>query len=339
MAPITGRDDEFRGTITALFQQELGHPPNADQLAAYVTWCEAGATGEQIQQRLHDEPEAVAYRTKPVPLPTPILPDLTTSGIDFMANGQRVVLKGTDQFLALRMMLDGQDLTPLIQESQELGFDMWRVFATGSRAQNGSLELRPTEGGYYEAMGQLGATLHSAGIRLLLCAHVDNQDVKAPADHWGRCADALRPFGALLSGGNEWSKNGFDPAALSVPSDILWSRGSDVEDRLPVAGVGSFMEFHPRRLWPTIMLDSVASPVEIYKHRPLVPLVIDEPARMGSEGSGAEYADPRNCWRFARHYATEAAGAVFHSRAGQRGQVMDPQTRACAEAWQKGMGV
>jgi hypothetical protein len=339
MAPITGRDDEFRGTITAIYQQELGRDPEPSGMVAWLNACRDGITGDQMRQMIHASPEAVAYRDRPQPPPTPSLPDLSVSGIDFVANGERVVLKGTDQFLALRMMLDGQDLTPLIQESQELGFDMWRVFATGSRAQNGSLELKPTEPNYYDALGLLAVNLWDKGIRLLLCAHVDNQDVKAPADHWLRCADELRPYGGLLSGGNEWSKNGFDPAALAVPAGILWSRGSDVEDRLPVAGVGSFMEFHPRRLWPTIMLDSVASVVEIYKHRPLVPLVIDEPARMGTDGSGPMYADPRNCWRFARHYATEAAGAVFHSRAGQRGQVMDATTRACAEAWQRGMAV
>jgi len=234
------------------------------------------------------------------------------------------------------MELDGRDLQPLIDESVELGFNMWRVFSMGSIRQNSILELRPTEPGYDAAVTRLVDRLNRNGIALLLTAYVDNQDVGAGDTHWLRLASLVKGSATLLSGGNEASKNGFAPGRLSDPG-LLWSRGSDVEDQLPFDPVGAFMEFHPRRLWPTVMLDTVASPVEISKHRRAVPLIIDEPPRMGTDGSGDPFIIPRNCYRFARHYATECAGAVFHSRAGQRSVVMDQLTRACAVAWQEGM--
>ena len=331
------RLEEFQGTITDAFQHHLGHPPNFEQMAAFLRACRVGMTGAEINATLAREPEAIAFAAREHPTRPTGAPALRVNGIDFVDDqGSRVVLCGTDQFTALRMELDGSDLQPLIDESVEFGFNMWRVFSMGSVRQNRILDLRPAEAGYDAAVQRLAEQLNENGIVLLLAAYVDNQDVGSGDEHWTRLSSLLRGSATLLSGGNEFSKNGFAPGRLTDPG-MLWSRGSDVEDRMPFAPVGSFMEFHPRRLWPTVMLDTVASPVEIYKQRPAIPLIIDEPPRMGTDGSGPEYADPRNCYRFARHYATECAGAVFHSRAGQRGVPMDDLTRSCAVAWQRGM--
>jgi hypothetical protein len=266
---------------------------------------------------------------------------LRAKGVDFVdQSGARVVLNGTDQFMALRQILDGMDITPFITESHDLGFNMWRVFGQGSIAQNGLLQLSPTEGGYYEALGKLIEVLNNKGIYLLFTVFVDNQDIHSDAGHWLRVADIVRGKGVLLSGGNEWSKNGFDPRTLPDPAVAFWSRGSDVGDVAPVQPYGSFAEFHPRRDLPAALMDTVASPTFIYGTNHLGnPLIIDEPPRMGANGSGAEYADPVMCWKFARHYSTECGGAVFHSRSGQSGVLMDPTTRACAEAWSRGMKI
>jgi hypothetical protein len=335
---ITNRDPEFIGTITAIYREELGRDPEPAGLQGWLNACRNGMTGEQLRAAIHDSDEAAVYRSRPpTPAPTPIAA-LRAEGTNLLNEaGERVVMKGVDQFMALRMFMDGVDLTPLIDESHVLGFNMWRVFGQGSKAQNGILQLAPTEPNYYDTLSKFIELLNNKGIYVLFTVFVDNQDIHSDNGHWLRVADVVRGKGVFLSGGNEWSKNGFDPSTLPDPQVQFWSRGSDVEDKMPFAPVGTFMEFHPRRLWPTVMLDSVASPVEIYKHRPFIPLFIDEPPRMGQDGSGAEYADPTNCWRFARHYATEAAGAVFHSRSGQRGVPMDPLTLVCAQAWQRGM--
>jgi hypothetical protein len=272
---------------------------------------------------------------------SPLVP-LRISGRDFVdETGARRVLCGCDQFLAYRMFLDGVSLDPLIAESHALGFDTWRVFFMGSKAQNGLLQLSPSEPGYYDRVRPFALALNAAGITLLATVFVDAQDIMAQAGarqtHWREVATRLRGTTTLLSGGNEFHKNGFDPGELSDPG-MLWSRGSDLGDAAPYRPYASFAEFHPRRDLPAALMDTVASPVFIYGQNGLnAPLIIDEPPRMGTDGSGAEYADPTMCYRFARIYSTMCAGAVFHSRPGQKGQTMDPGTRACADAWQAGM--
>lgn len=340
---ITDRDPEFIATITDLYWQELGRAPDEGGLASWLQNARNGWTGEQIRQALHDSAEGVLYREKPpVPVPSNNFPYLETRGIDFVnPNGERVVLCGTDQFRAFRMFLDAKDLGPLLDESHQLGFNMWRVFLMGSKAQNGLLQLNPDEPGFYEKLRPFVDFLNAAGIVVLATVNVDAQDIlpslTARQANWTRVANELRGSASLLSGGNEWHKNGFNPGELSSP-DMLWSRGSDLGDNAPYRPYGSFAEFHPRRDLPASLMDTVASPTFIYGANELnAPLIIDEPPRMGQDGSGPDYANPRVCYKFARHYSTECAGAVFHSRSGQRSEVMDPLTRACAEAWQRGM--
>ncbi len=338
---ITDRDPEFLGTITALYRDELGREPDPDGRASWLQWCREGdtarpdeaRTGERLRALLHDSPEGVAYRARPIPPP---VPHLEVRGRDFVdADGQRLVLNGLDQFCAYDQFLRGGLNDVLFDESKVLGFNLWRVFLTGSVAQNGILELRPDRAAYYEGLRLFADLLNQHGIVLLATVYVDNQDIKAGPDHWHRVADALRGSVTLLSGGNQWSKNGFNPGDLTDPG-MLWSRGSDVGDAAPFQPHGSFAEFHPRRDLPAALMDTVASPVFIDKTLS-APLVISEPPRMGSNGSGDAYTDPFLCWKFARHYATECAGAVFHNANSMRGQVMDATTRACAAAWSKGM--
>jgi hypothetical protein len=280
----------------------------------------------------------------PIAPPLPVLQIRGTNFVDRDEN--RFVWNGCDQFSAYRKFLDdGPDaLTDLLHESNELGFTMWRCLLMGDITQNFLLELRPSRSGFYEGLLPFVNLLNQHGIVLLATVFVDVETILAtPLErmrHWLRVADRLRGSACLLSGGNEWSHRGnrFNPAELSDPG-MLWSRGSDVGDAAPFMPTGSFAEFHPRRDLPAALLDSVASPVTLYNRGLTVPLIIDEPPRMGTDGSGAEYTDPHLCWRFARHYATETAGACLHTRAGQKSELMDDVTRRCAVAWCRGMQI
>ncbi len=276
---------------------------------------------------------------------TPPLQPLRISGRDFVTEtGARRVLKGCDAFMAYRHFLDGgaAALVPFVEESRALGFDLWRVFLMGSKAQNQVMDLRPSEAGYYDRLRPFAATLNANGITILATAFVDAQDVmpnqSQRQQHWKDVADRLRNTVTLLSGGNEWQKNGFNPGELSDPG-MLWSRGSDLGDSAPYRPYGSFAEFHPRRdLWASLM-DTVASPVFIYETNGLSgPLIIDEPPKMGTNGSSG-FTEPSMARRYAQHLSAECAGAVFHNWFGQRGLLMDGHTRTCADAWQRGMAI
>lgn len=278
------------------------------------------------------------------PIPPPgTLPSLRQAGRDFVdANGRRVVLKGVDQFLAFRQFLSGMDLTPWFVESRELGFDMWRVFFQGSRAQNGVLQLSPTEPGYYEHVRAFANLLNSQGIVLLATIGVDNQDIQSPPEHWTRMYHELEGTGTIISKANEWTKNlaGLRPDQFpNPPSSFPWSQGSDQQDVAPFRPTGSVMEFHPVRNFTTAMRDSVASPIELYEvqHYGDVRLIFDEPGRMGvQDPSPAEFADPKHCYEYARLVSTLCAALVFHNRAGQSGQLMPEGTKACAREFVRG---
>jgi len=253
-------------------------------------------------------------------------------------DGTRKPLVGTDAFLAYRQFLDGADLTPFFQESKDLGFNMWRVFFQGSKAQNGVLQLDPKEPGYYDKVRPFADLLNANGIALLATIGVDNQDIKSPVEHWGRMADLLRGSGTIFSFGNEWTKNGFAPGLIPPPQGILWSRGSDVQDQAPFKPTGPVMEFHPVRNYTTAMRDAVASPIELFEVQGYTAaLLFDETGRMGSEDpSPTEFAQPAKVFEYARIAFTLCAGVVFHNRAGQSGRLMPEGTRACAKEFVRG---
>lgn len=336
---ITDRDPEFRETIAALYRQELGRDPEPAGLASWLENCRNGMTGDELRAALHGSPEAVAYRAKPIPPPVPYF---ETRGTDFVdAAGARVVLNGTDQFCVYDRFLRGTGLDALFAESRELKFNLWRVLLMGSAAQNSILDLRPDRGGFFEGLRPFADLLNQHGIILLATVFADAQDVMpARGDrqrHWDHVTSALAGSVTLASAGNQFPKNGWSPDDVSDPG-MPWSRGSSTEDQKVDPRGASFAEFHPRRDLPKSLLDSVASPVTLYDEGLSVPLIISEPIGFAeTDQPGRRSNDPRLAWKLARHYATECGGAVFHNDDGMRSQPMGRVTRACAEAWQRGM--
>lgn len=256
------------------------------------------------------------------------------------SSGSRIVLAGTDQFLAYRQYLDGVSLGPALQESRDLGIDTWRVFFMGSKKQNTVFDLNPREPGFYDRVRPFADLLNGNGITLLATIYVDNQDVQMDYDHWFRMADRLRGTRTILSGGNEWTKNGFDPGRLGDPH-MVWSRGSDQQNEAPYKPQGSVLEFHPVRNYQTAMRDTVASAIELFEVQGYnQPLLLDEIAKMGTDPDGRSdpaWVHPENCYNYFRLASTLCAGVVFHNWYGQRGLLMNDQTRACAKAAMEGL--
>lgn len=335
---IENRDKEFRDTITFKFRLWVGHDPTPDQMAAWLKACQNGTTGDEIDEALSKEPESIAFLAKPPAPPPSVVPVLQVRGNDFVdEHGARIVRCGCDMFLAFRQYLDGGDeaLAPFLEESQALGFDTWRVFMMGSKRQNQVMDLSPSEPRYYDQVRSFAELVNAHGIVLLATIFVDAQDVMPNADqramHWGRMADALRGTQTLLSGGNQWAKNGFHPDELADPR-MLWSRGSNLGD-LPTPPHGAPAgEFHmTRESTDRVQMDAVASVINLRS-------VSGYGMCWMTEGWPCdENSDPQVFWEFGRLFATKWALAVFHDRAGQRGLLKGPVVHACAEAWVRGM--
>lgn len=265
---------------------------------------------------------------------------LEQRGNDFVdAAGQRMVYAGCDMFLAYRQYLDGgaAALVPFVQESNALGFTVWRIWSQGSKKQNQVFDLRPTEAGYYDHVRSFAETLNANGIIPLMTCYVDNQDVKSDGGHWTALADRVRGTATLLSGGNQFSKNGFDPYALPDPGGFIWSRGSDVEDTITKQRGATSSELHATRTsFDRALMDATASPPFMRK-----------PENQGGGGAtmcwmteGAPFdtgSEPREAWALGRGYSILWSLAVFHNRQSQRGQLMTDGTARCGAAWVKGM--
>lgn len=335
----TERDPEFRDTITFYFMKRLGHPPNADQMAAYLIWCHAGATGEMIDAKLSLEPEAIAYAARPIPAPLPPPPHLEIRGNDFVdADGHPICHSAVDMFPALRMFHDNRiaELEALVVESHEFNFRWWRVFLTGSQAQNTIFSLSPSEPGYYDSLYAFPRWLNDRGIGLLGEAFVDNQDVKAGLDHWTRAGDCLRGTVSIISGGNEAAKNGFDPQALTDPG-MIWSRGSGLADQVTPQNGASCASFHQRTDWPATLMDAVASEVYMEEHGYTV-VMMDEPTRFDDASNKSGVPDSvRFAFVLGRIYGALWDLACFHNYCGARGIPLTPNLRVVVAAWQRGL--
>ncbi len=286
----------------------------------------------------------------------PGLPFLEQRGKDFVdAQGNRDFISGCDGFLDYRIWLDqGQaGLAPFMEESQAIGFRARRVFLAGSAAQNGVLNLYPQhEPRFYAELVPFVSYQNAHGIVPLLTWGVDMQDVM-PIDphnpepgkaqrreHWERFNATLAGCGLkyLVSGWNQWSKNGgndgYGPWDLTDPgSGVIWSRGSDIDDTKTDPKGAPAGELHSTRVsWDRSLMDTTASPINMRQHgygmcwmTEGIPFDAD--------------SDPEYGRTLGAGYAVDWALAIFHNRQGQRGQLLQPGTRACAEAWQQGMRI
>lgn len=274
-------------------------------------------------------------------LGTPAVPvHLEVRGKDFVdKDGNPACYSGVDQFQAFRMFRDKRfaELEALVAESHEFGFVWWRVLMMGSKAQNTLFDLSPSEPGFYDDVRPFADWLNVRGIGLLAEVYADNQDVKADCPgHWQRMASLLRGSVTILSGGNEWQKNHFDPQALTDPG-MVWSRGSGTADAITPQNGAPCASFHQRVDWPATMMDAVASEVFMEDHGYTI-CMMDEPTRFddGSNKSGVPDS-VRFAFVLARIYGALWDLVVFHNYCGQRAMLLTPNLRVVAAAWQKGL--
>lgn len=278
----------------------------------------------------------------------PIPSVFKVAGPNFLdpVTNQRISYCLCDCFPAYRFWLDGRmaDLEALAGESLSLGFQGWRIFGMGAISQNFVMDLWPqNEPKFYSEQRPFAQWMASKGLIGLWTVNVDAQIVMP--DHGRRIAnfqqtvEHFRNGNQLISYGNEAPKNGFDPNEAPNPGPgIVWSRGSGLSDQATPANGATAAEFHQRRDIPKTFDDSVASSTYLQYTQGYGMLWMDEPLGAAETPTpGKRSSDPFVFWQLARDYATFWALGCFHSDAGQRGQLLGPTQRACAEAWVRGM--
>jgi hypothetical protein len=281
-------------------------------------------------------------------VPPSTVPTLIQNGRDFVdPHGTRICYPGIDGFLDYRFWLDGNGiLDSLLEESKSLKSTVRRIWLAGDGSDNQVLDLWPSREGerFYDQLAPFVQYENSRGQIPLLTVNVNMKTVmpiqRDRITNWQRIDQALAGKGLtyLLSGGNEHSQNGFDPwGDISLPLSPFWSRGSDVQDRRTDPRGATACEFHPVRGTERTQMDAVASPFNLWENGCGM-LWMDEGLPFAEQTiEGKECADPQVAFNLGTIYGLYWAVAICHNRSSQRGQLMPPTTRACAEAFFKGV--
>ena len=350
---ITDRDPEFRETVKFYYRQELGVPregrPLSDgEIEGWVQHCREGWTGPQLQQAFYDSAEGVAWRNKPKTLPR-----ITTSGRDFIADGQPIVTCGASNFLLFQRYLEGHDIEPLLYP----GFNSYRITLSMKYIPNlhGLKDLRPENyPGFFGHLGNFCDRLNVQGKYVESTILCDQQsDLLNTTKDWQRgfvrdCVDVLREKtnASVVSLGNEFSKNGFDPNDFQKPLGVVFSFGSALSDEAPPRPSDSdWREWHGRRDWPKVFLaaedmwfvrEGIEAVNGTFKQvRPPAPARHNEPVGFGPEPNRSQDLELARVTALAsRAFGNDA---VFHSSEGVASLPFSPITTACGNAFKKAM--
>lgn len=111
---------------------------------------------------------------------------------------------------------------------------------------------------YFDAMETLFKLAQQEQVRIDLGMFADMQVDEYRPDNplaqldqqymFDRAAHVASKYpNVMLNGGNQFPKNGFDPMKLHRPNGVFASRGSGLEDQLPIPEGFDYYEYHPGR--------------------------------------------------------------------------------------------
>jgi hypothetical protein len=349
--PIEGRDPEFIATVTAIYRAELGREPDPGGLKSWVQHAREGWTGEQIRQAIHDSPEAVAYRARPPKPPPPTLSRLHVEGLQFVTDtGQPWIWAMTDGFRDYDRFLRGEDIRPVLDESQALGANGRRVLGM----VDSFAHLYPQEHpDYYDRLPAFLALNAERGQYVQFCVFADTKIILPRLDdqlaHYARVGDALRPFqNAILQLVNENSanQNGIDLRKFAKPDGLLASIGSNGTGEDPPLPAWDYSDLGSERRGDfALSCTTVYFAIHGYPGEHGAPgfagtqraTVVSEPPGFAEVAEpGRRTADPHIAYLMGLG-CRWGAGGTAHSSAGIQSELLPPTTKACVSAFLEGV--
>lgn len=347
-------------------QTHLGHEPPTIDVAGNVDgdWDERKTNKEGYvaylnvpAQQQHVLIRAAGYEDVafPVEMPQPglltvllkRLPMARLVSIDLnshrMVNerGERVYGRGASFFLGFKKHLDGRDINGPLDQLAGLGCNLVRLM--GMFESLGGFDPRPYGDRYYSEIPVFMDRLAQRGIYGLwtACAAtggIFNAD--QAMQHIHRTVEALLTTrNAIFSPVNEQGQhnNSIDrdrfKRELMDTGKLGWmiydtgSFGGDLPVQPPF---GMYAPFHVRRDYPSSVKDCgiIDHTNRVNDH---LEIGVDEPYRMGDEGSGDRHDDPIVA-REAAGIAYNALYFVAHSMSGERADLLTGNTLECVSA-------
>lgn len=245
--------------------------------------------------------------------------------------GEKVYGRGASMFLLFKKYLDGYDITPQLAQLQGLGYNLIRVM--GMFESLGGFNPKAYGDRYYTAIRPFCALCEDYGLYVLwtCCAATGAWMTENEAiDHIKRTVTELKDIAnALASPVNEQGQHNNSVNLTRVKNEVDWgwllhdmgSYGMDTPCSPPF---GTHAVLHVNRRYSNSVRDCcpLDNPNYVNDH---LQVGIDEPDRYGDEGNGSV------------EQAADAAGTayaalffVYHSMAGERGDMFTGNTLDCA---------
>jgi hypothetical protein len=354
-AIITDRDEEFRGTIRALYLEELGREPEPAVFtdASWLGNLRRGMTGEQMRQLLHDSPEGVAYRARPKVPPTP---RLHVEGLGFVTEtGEPFTMAFVSSFRLYERFLNGEDITSILQETKDVGANGLRVFGAFDFGSPQTQRLYPFErADYYQRLPEFFAQLAGVGLYAQFTAFADTLrsvpgGPSAQAAHWDALSQQLRDVpNVLLERVNENdSHDNHVDATLPKPDGICASGGSNGAGNDPPRPFWDYADLHSERRGDfALSTTTVHFAINGYGNLTDTPgnfagtrratVVSEPPGFADTLQPGRRTNDPRIAFLMGRGCGW-GAGGTAHSDNGVQSVPLSPIQRACVEQFIRGV--
>jgi hypothetical protein len=262
------------------------------------------------------------------------LPPLTVAGQFFRAGGERFTVIQASDFSLFKRYLDGEDITPIVDQRRALGFNTLRVWLLNrSVVVNGGIHPGDSPG-FYEALARF---VDAVGLYVELTVFTSTQGLMANVwdqqAHLDRTADAVRGKpNVLLELANEIDQHDNAPSPLLTrPSGVLISRGSNGADSVPPRHDAPW----DYELYHSNDLDEFQRKVG---HNAME--WADQSGRPCLSNENTRYVDrdrsATHAYDAAMGAALLCAGSCFHSVSGKSSTLFTGTELDCARAWVEG---
>jgi hypothetical protein len=291
----------------------------------YDVWAEPDGylrTQQHIELRGNTAIQLVLQQKPP---PVVVLPRLVVSGQFFaLENGQRFTAIEASDFNLLNRWQHGEDITPILVQRAEAGFNLLRVW---------TLYDIPGIGTFLDIdYGRIPEFLQACAQHGLYVEFTAYTSIERP-DHWDRLIAALRGQSALVELGNELNLpvNKIDLSRYARPTGVLASHGSGGSEADPILPVWDYATVHYNdapEWWRKTAHNPMSDVADVYH----VPALSNENTRYCDRDASLAHA-----YDAAAGAALLTAGSCFHSVSGKASVLWTGCELDAARAWAGGV--
>jgi hypothetical protein len=260
--------------------------------------------------------------------------------------GRRVFLKGATSFLLYKRCLDGEDITPQLQELHDLGCNMVVIFGMVVGFPVGEwAKFRPQAYGdrYYTRLRSFCQLCGEWGMYVYFCVFADTQHIMPALPdqlrHFNRVDQELsQEPNVLLRLVNEQNahENGVERAAFPNPRTepaCSMDYGEEFGGSRYPPPYWDFGDNHTPRTYPKSVKDICQADNPNYLAGECT--IVGEPDKFGFDHytNRTYQMDPVRAREMAGTARGTCAGVVFHSTDGVYAERLSAPVTACAEAW------